>query len=103
MGLYALIWPTGLSFLFFVAVFRPLEVFFPAKPGQRFFRPAWLTDLAFFLGSYFLWGGLVLWILSHFNSWLNDVVSLTFRDAVASQPWWLQAIEVVVLSDFLTY
>jgi len=27
----------------------------------------------------------------------------SFRAAVASQPWWLQAIEVVLLSDFFVY
>ena len=29
----------------YVLVFRPLEVAFPARPGQRFFRPAWWLDL----------------------------------------------------------
>ena len=103
MDFYALAWSAGLSLLFFILVFRPLEVVFPAKPGQRFFRPAWFTDLCFFLGQYFVWGGLVLWILSHFSAWLDIIVSQSFRHAVASQPWWLQAIEVVVLSDFITY
>lgn len=31
------------------------------------------------------------------------MVPLDFRQAVASQPWWLQFVEVVVLSDFLIY
>src|SRR3954454_8048797 len=103
MNLSALVLPTGLSFLFLVLVFRPLEMVFPARPGQRFFRPAWFTDLCFFLGQYLLWGGLVLWILSHFSNALDGVVSLSFRHAVAAQPWWLQALEVVVLSDILIY
>lgn len=93
----------GLSLLFLVLVFRPLEVAFPAKPGQRFFRPAWFTDLWFFLGQYLLWSGLVYWVLSHFSSWLNGAVPHDFRQTVASQPWWLQFAEVVVLSDFLIY
>ena len=29
------------SFLFLILLFRPLEMLFPAKVGQRFFRPAW--------------------------------------------------------------
>jgi len=93
----------GLSFFFLVLVFRPLEMAFPAKPGQRFFRPAWLTDLCFLLGQYLLWGGLVLWILSHCSHWLNGIIPRSFRQAVASQPWWLQAVEVVLLSDFFIY
>jgi sterol desaturase/sphingolipid hydroxylase (fatty acid hydroxylase superfamily) len=102
--LYTLAVYTGLSFLFLVVVFRPMEMVFPAKRGQRFFRPAWFTDLCFFLGQYLLWGGIVLWVLTQFNHWLNGIVPLFgFRLAVASQPWWLQAIEVVALSDFFIY
>ncbi len=103
MNLNALLISAGLSFCFLVLVFRPLELAFPAKPGQRFFRPDWFTDLCFFLGQYLLWGGLVLWVLSHFSYMLNDIVPEGFRRAVASQSWWLQAIEVVLLSDFLIY
>src|SRR5262249_15369238 len=103
MSLYALFLYTGISFCFLVLVFRPLELAFPAKPGQRFFRPGWLTDLCFFLGQYLLWSGLVLWALSYFKDWLGGIVPQPFRSTVASQPWWLQAVEVVLLSDFLIY
>src|SRR5216117_3978264 len=103
MDIYALVWSAGLSLLFFILVFRPLEVVFPARPGQRFFRPAWFTDLCFFLGQYLLWGGLVLWVLAHFSHWLDGIVPGSFRGAVASQPWWLQAVEVVLLSDVFIY
>jgi sterol desaturase/sphingolipid hydroxylase (fatty acid hydroxylase superfamily) len=103
MDLYAVAFYTGLSFLFLVLVFRPLEIVFPAKPGQHFFRPAWFTDLCFFLCQYFPWTGLVLWTLVHFNHWLSGIVPQDFRRAVASQPWWLQAVEVVLLSDFFIY
>jgi sterol desaturase/sphingolipid hydroxylase (fatty acid hydroxylase superfamily) len=103
MNVYALAASAGLSFFFLVLVFRPLELVFPAKPGQRFFRPAWFTDLSFFLGQYLLWGGLVFWALSYLNQWIDAAMPLSFRSAVASQPWWLQVIEVVVLSDFCVY
>jgi sterol desaturase/sphingolipid hydroxylase (fatty acid hydroxylase superfamily) len=103
MNLPALVVSAALSFFFLALVFRPLEIAFPAKPGQRFFRPAWFLDLCFFLGQYLLWSGLVLWALSHFSRWLNGVMPSDFRAAVASQPWWLQLVEVVVLSDFLVY
>ncbi|HEX3313933.1 MAG TPA: sterol desaturase family protein, partial [Gemmataceae bacterium] len=93
----------GSSFLFLFVVFRPLELAFPARPGQRFLRPAFLTDVCFFLGQYLLWGGLVIWMLTHVNAWIGDVVPSSFRDGVRSQAWWLQAIEVVLLSDFLIY
>jgi sterol desaturase/sphingolipid hydroxylase (fatty acid hydroxylase superfamily) len=103
MNLWALLLSAGLSFLFLVLVFRPLEMAFPAKPGQRFFRPAWLTDLCFFLGQYLVFSGLVFWALAYFSGWLDGIVPTTFRSAVASQPWWLQVLEVIVLSDFLVY
>src|SRR3954469_477432 len=99
----ALALSAGVSFLFLVLVFRPLELAFPAKRGQRFFRPAWFTDLCFFLGQYLLWGGLVLAVLFVFRRWLDGVVPAGFRDAVAVQPWWLQAVEVILLSDVFVY
>src|SRR5262245_35987243 len=103
MDLYGLVFRAGLSFCFFFLVFRPLEMVFPARPGQRFFRPAWFTDLCFFLGQYLLWSSLVLWILGQFSHLLDGIVPPGFRHAVASQPWWLQALEVIVLSDFFVY
>ena len=94
---------TGGSFLFLMLVFRPLEMIFPAKAGQRFFRPAWFTDLCFFLGQYLLWSGLVLWLLTYFSFWLGGIVPHGFRQAVRSQPWWLQTVEIILLSDLLIY
>ncbi len=94
---------TGLSFLFLILVFFPMEKVFPAKKEQKFFRPHWFLDLCFFLGQYILWGALVLWTLSFFSEWLGQIVPSNFRAKVAAQAWWLQAIEVIVLSDFLIY
>jgi sterol desaturase/sphingolipid hydroxylase (fatty acid hydroxylase superfamily) len=93
----------GISFLFLVLVFRPLELAFPAKPGQRFFRPEWFTDLLFFLGQYLLWSGAVLWLLHLTANYLDDIVPRGFRAGVAAQPWLLQALEVIVLSDLFVY
>ena len=92
----------GVSLVVLALVFRPLELVFPASK-QRFFRPEWWTDLLFFLGQYLLWGGLVLSVLGMVQGWLDTHVPSSFRERVAAQPWWLQAIEVVVLSDFLIY
>src|SRR5215211_7239263 len=103
MTLAALALSAALSFLLLALVFRPLEWAFPAKPGQRFFRPAWFLDLCFFLGQYLLWSALVLWALTHFRTWLDEYVPSAFRSRVAAQPWWLQVMEVIVLSDFFVY
>lgn len=93
---------TGLSFLFLVAVFRPLELAFPAKK-QRFFRPDWLTDLFFLLGQYLLWNAALFWCLTQIHGELSGIVPREFRSAVASQPFWLQVLEVILLSDFFVY
>jgi sterol desaturase/sphingolipid hydroxylase (fatty acid hydroxylase superfamily) len=103
MALHFQILSVAASFLFLTLVFRPLEWAFPARPGQRYFRPEWFTDLCFFLGQYLLWGGLVFWILNCFADWIDAHVAPSFRSAVAGQPLWLQAIEVVLLSDFCVY
>jgi sterol desaturase/sphingolipid hydroxylase (fatty acid hydroxylase superfamily) len=91
------------SLLFLVIVFRPLEVLFPAHPGQPLFRPAWRLDLCFFAGQYLLWSGLVLGALVCLRDWLDGLVPEAFRASVAAQPWWLQVLEVIVLSDFIIY
>lgn len=92
----------GLSLLFLLLVFVPMEKVFPAKK-QGLLRPSWFLDLCFLMGQYLLWNGFVLWTLSFFSGWLDGIVPQSFRIAVASQPWWLQTIEVIVLSDFLIY
>jgi len=102
-GYLALLAATALSIVFLCVVFIPLEWAYPAQKAQRRFRPAWFTDLCFLLGQYLLWGAIVFWVLTHFGGWLQGLAPAGFRAAVAAQPWWLQAIGVVVLSDFLIY
>ena len=102
MSLPLTILGAGLSFLFLALLYWPLEKVFAAK-RQPFIRPNWWTDLAFFLGQYLLWGGLVLGVLQFGRGWLDHVVPAEFRAAVSSQPWWLQAVEAIVLSDLLVY
>lgn len=94
---------TAISLGFLALVFWPMEKVFPAKRDQKIFRPGWVLDLCFFLGQYFLWGSLIVWALSYVNFWLAGWLPSDFRNSVAAQSWWLQAVEVVVLSDFLIY
>ena len=103
MPAYEVLLACSLSFGFLILVFRPLEMAFPAKAGQRFFRPEWWTDLCFFLGQYLLFSGLVLGLLTRFGGLIQNIVPTEFRAAVAAQPWWAQAFEVVLLSDFFVY
>jgi sterol desaturase/sphingolipid hydroxylase (fatty acid hydroxylase superfamily) len=39
----------------------------------------------------------------HFSYGLDQIIPASFRQAVRRQPWWLQAAEVFVLSDFCVY
>jgi sterol desaturase/sphingolipid hydroxylase (fatty acid hydroxylase superfamily) len=102
MRLSTSILAAGISFLFLAVMLWPLEKVFPARK-QKLLRPHWWTDLLFFLGQYLLWGGLVFVVLQYFRGWLDGIMPAAFRTAVAGQPWWLQAVEVVLLSDFLIY
>ena len=97
-----IIFSTGASFLFLLLVFRPLELAFPAK-RQRFFRPHFFVDVCFFLGQYLLFSGAILWLLTHFGAWITSLIPLALRQGVAAQPWWLQVIEVIFLSDLFVY
>ncbi len=103
MNYINLILATGASLLFLVLVFVPMEKVFPAKPGQKTFRKKWFLDLCYLLGQYLLWSGLVLELLTYFNDWLNKIISQPLRISIQSQPLWLQAIEVLFISDFIIY
>jgi sterol desaturase/sphingolipid hydroxylase (fatty acid hydroxylase superfamily) len=94
---------TGVSLLFLALVFIPMEKAFPAKADQRVFRPKWFLDLCYFFGQYLLWSALVLKALNFFGVWLDENIALSFRTFIGTQPGWLQALEVLVLSDFLIY
>ena len=103
MTVPGLVLRSGAGILFLILLFRPLEIAFPAKPGQRLLRSGWFTDLCFLLSRYLLWTGATLWVLTRFAGWLDSVVPVHFRTAVAAQPWWAQAVEVVLLSDLCVY
>lgn len=103
MSFINLLLATGASLFFLALVFIPMEKAFPAKTGQRVFRAKWFLDLCYFFGQYLLWSALVLKILNFFGTWLDANISLSVRTFINAQPIWLQAIEVLVLSDLLIY
>ncbi len=94
---------TGASLFFLALVFIPMEKVFPAQKEQKVFRQHWFLDLCHFLGQYLLWNGLVLWLLNYGSFWLDGIISGKFRALTASQPIWLQALEVLFFSDLLIY
>lgn len=100
--IYDIIEATGLSFLFLVIVFVPMEKVFPAKT-QKFFRPKWILDFAFFLGQYLFWSSIVLLTLDYFSDYLTSFVPASFQLRIKNQPFLLQVFEVLFLSDLLIY
>jgi sterol desaturase/sphingolipid hydroxylase (fatty acid hydroxylase superfamily) len=94
---------TGASFVFLALVFIPMEKVFPARKEQKILRQHWLLDLCYFLGQYLLWNAVVLWLLNYGSFWLDGIIPGKFRAMTASQPIWLQALEVLLFSDLLIY
>jgi sterol desaturase/sphingolipid hydroxylase (fatty acid hydroxylase superfamily) len=85
-------------------LFIPLEKLFGRLTHQPLFREEWREDLFYFLLSSILVQGLTflslapsLTILQHTAHWSD------FRALIASQPLWLQVIEIMFLTDFVQY
>jgi sterol desaturase/sphingolipid hydroxylase (fatty acid hydroxylase superfamily) len=97
------LWAALLSLGFLILLFVPMEKAFPARADQQIFRPHWFLDLCFFFGQYLLWGGLISYWLSFSAPWFSTLWPPNWQANITAQPWWLQATEVVLLSDFLIY
>ncbi|GAB5558127.1 MAG: sterol desaturase family protein [Schleiferiaceae bacterium] len=94
---------TALSFGFLALVFFPMERVFPAKAGQKFFRPQWGLDLTFFLGQYLLWSAWVTSAMYLFKVELTGWVPQDIRAFSGSLPFVVQVLIVLISSDFLIY
>jgi sterol desaturase/sphingolipid hydroxylase (fatty acid hydroxylase superfamily) len=103
MVLLRLILGIAYSLLVVSILFIPMEKVFPGKKGQKVFRAKWKLDLTFFLGQYLLWSALVAIALNYVGDYLDFIVPLNFRLGIRSQPFYLQVIEVILLSDMLIY
>jgi sterol desaturase/sphingolipid hydroxylase (fatty acid hydroxylase superfamily) len=94
---------TSAAFVVLFLIFRPLEAVFPAKEGQPILRPHWFVDLAFFAGQYLIWNAAVLWLILQCGSSVREFAPAAFRSFIAKQPIYVQAVIVIVASDFLIY
>ena len=91
--------------LFFVAalLFVPLERLFAANKAQKAMRPQWTLDLVYvFVNGIVIRLGLVA-VATLLLAASPVLVPAPVRDAVAAQPVWLQAIEVLLLADLGLY
>jgi sterol desaturase/sphingolipid hydroxylase (fatty acid hydroxylase superfamily) len=83
-------------------IFIPLEGLFPLRL-QRVFREGWQTDLKHFFVSHVGVQLLSFAALIPAQVLLSWAVRLEFQQGVASQPLWLQFVEMVALVDLATY
>jgi sterol desaturase/sphingolipid hydroxylase (fatty acid hydroxylase superfamily) len=90
--------------LFTGFLFIPLERLLPKRREQRLFRQEWREDILYYLvSSMFVQ---VLTFLTMAPS--TAIVEVTggwasFRAAVGNQPWLLQVVEIMLLTDFVQY
>lgn len=90
------------SYLLFFVLFLPLEKLFSATP-QKIFRKEYATDLLFYFGQALVWSIPVVFLLKGINDSISHLPLQKFRVMVASQPFWLQCVEVIILCDFSIY
>ncbi len=93
----------ALSLVALVLVFVPLERVFPARRGQPFLRPEFVTDLGFFLGQALLWAGLAMAFLALVHALLAPYLPLSLGTALDDLPLVARVALALTLGDLLTY
>lgn len=90
-------------------LFAILQWFFPANPNQRLFRGGILTDLAYFVMAPFVTRNVTRIAVALALVPFAYASGIALQDitkghgAVGAQPYWAQAIQIIVLSDFMRY
>ena len=85
-------------------MFAPVERLFPRNGAQRLFRQEWREDLFYFLVSSMFVQILTFLALAPSTAVNHGTEGFAwFRSMVASQPWALQFVEVMVLTDLAQY
>lgn len=97
-GVKNYLWFLGVASLIFI----PLELFFRSKK-QKIFRFEWGTDLLFFSGQFFLFNAVSVSFLVMISGWLGTLNFQNFHELIKSQPYWLQAFEIIFLCDIGIY
>ena len=85
-------------------MFAPIERLFPHRPNQRLFRQEWREDLFYYLVSSMavqVMGFLALAPSTYINAHTGGFAG--FRSIIGGQPWLLQLLEIMILTDFAQY
>jgi sterol desaturase/sphingolipid hydroxylase (fatty acid hydroxylase superfamily) len=84
-------------------VLGAVEWCYPNRAAQRRLRPQLATDLAFYFGQHMVWLGFELAVLVAVSRGFAVVVPEAWRASFATQPWAVQAIEIVIVGDVIVY
>ena len=85
-------------------MFAPIERFWPHNRDQRLFRSEWREDLFYYLISSMLVQIFTYLALAPSSIINANTVSLGgLRAAIGGQPWVLQFVEAMLLTDFVQY
>ncbi len=92
-----------LDLLVLTLVFVPLERLLARLPEQRVFRTGWKVDLVHFFVSHMLVQVTTFLILAPALFAARFLGPLALQTWVASQPFLVQVLEIVVIADFTQY
>ena len=85
-------------------MFAPVERFWPHNRDQRLFRTEWREDLFYYLISSMLVQIFTYLALAPSSIINANTVSLAgIRAAIGGQPWVIQFVEAMLLTDFVQY
>jgi sterol desaturase/sphingolipid hydroxylase (fatty acid hydroxylase superfamily) len=89
--------------IFLGFIYIPLERLFPHRPEQTVLRTEWREDLFYYLISSMMVQMLMFLTLAPSRAILSVSGLETIRAAISSQPFVLQVIEIMFLTDFAQY
>ncbi|MFQ5348344.1 MAG: sterol desaturase family protein [Rhodothalassiaceae bacterium] len=94
---------TAKDLLVAALIFVPLERLLALRREQRIFRALWRLDLihVFVTGLLYRFAAVLLAILV--GAPLRDLVPGAVQEAIAAQPLWIAALEVIVIADLGFY
>lgn len=92
-----------LNLILFSAVFIPLERLFALKPEQPVFRKEWRVDLTYVFVSSLAVQVTTLLTLKPAMVFFDWAAIPSLRAWFASQPLWVQFLEILVITDLVQY
>jgi sterol desaturase/sphingolipid hydroxylase (fatty acid hydroxylase superfamily) len=92
-----------LNLLLLSLLFVPMERAFARLRDQGVFRAGWQTDLMHFFVSHMIVQASVFLTLAPARLFFEWSINADLQHAVASQPAWLQFMEILVVADFFEY